>query len=58
VLPIEWTLVNDREIVDITTAISGDLSALGGKITFLDEGDYILTATMTDFLNRSFSTSK
>ncbi|MGX8797620.1 S-layer homology domain-containing protein [Fusibacter sp. JL298sf-3] len=58
VLPIEWTLEKDGEIVDVATSISGDLSALGGKITFLDEGDYILTATMTDFLNRSFSTSK
>jgi S-layer homology domain. len=58
VLPIEWALKKDGEIVDIATAVSGDLSALGGKITFLDEGDYVLTATMTDFLNRSFSTSK
>ena len=58
VLPIEWTLEKEGEIVDVSTSISADLSALGGKITFLDEGDYILTATMTDFLNRSFSTSK
>ncbi len=58
VLPIEWTLEKDGEIVDMAKSISGDLSALGGKITFLDEGDYVLTATMTDFLNRSFSMSK
>jgi len=39
-------------------AFDGSLNAHGGKITFFEEGEYVLTATMTDFLKRSFSHSQ
>jgi len=58
VLPVEWSISKDGEVISEEQAISGSLNAQGGKITFLTDGDYILTATMTDFLERSFSYSQ
>ncbi|MBU5426966.1 S-layer homology domain-containing protein [Tissierella pigra] len=58
VLPVEWSITKDGEVLSEEQAISGSLNAQGGKITFLTDGDYILTARMTDFLERSFSYSQ
>lgn len=58
VLPVEWSISREGKIISEEQAISGSLNAQGGKITFLRDGDYILTATMTDFLKRSFSYSQ
>jgi hypothetical protein len=58
VLPVEWSIAKDGEVISEEQAISGSLNAQGGKITFLTDGDFILTATMTDFLERSFSYSQ
>lgn len=54
ILPVEWSISRDGKIISEDQTISGSLNAQGGKITFLEQGDYILTATMTDFLKRSF----
>ena len=54
VLPVEWSISRDGKIIFEDQAISGSLNTQGGKITFLEQGDYILTTTMTDFLKRSF----
>ena len=51
---MEWSISRDGKITFEDQAISGSLNAQGGKITFLEQGDYILTSTMTDFLKRSF----
>ncbi|MBU5255185.1 S-layer homology domain-containing protein [Tissierella praeacuta] len=58
VLPVEWSITKDNKVISENQAISGSLNAQGGKITFLTDGNYILTATMTDFLERSFSYSQ
>ncbi|WP_353095432.1 S-layer homology domain-containing protein [Tissierella praeacuta] len=58
VLPVEWSITKDGEVISEDQAISGSLNAQGGKITFLTDGNFILTATMTDFLERSFSYSQ
>ncbi len=58
VLPVEWSITKDGEAISEDQAISGNLNAQGGKITFLTEGDYTLIASMTDFLERSFSYSQ
>ena len=58
VLPVEWSIAKDGKVISKEQAISGSLNAQGGKITFLADGDYTLTTTMTDFLERSFSYSQ
>ena len=55
VLPVEWALTKDGKSVSLSTYIEGTLNAQGGKIQFADDGEYILTATMTDALGRTFS---
>lgn len=54
VLPVEWGITKDDKPISEIKAFDGSLNAHGGKITFLEEGEYVLTATMTDFLKRSF----
>ena len=58
VLPVEWSITKDGKVISEEQAISGSLNAQGGKIIFLTEGDYTLTARMTDFIERSFSYSQ
>ena len=54
VLPVEWSLTRDGKSVPFTEAISGSLNAQGGKLTFLSEGEYVLTASLTDYLGRRY----
>lgn len=58
VLPVEWSITKGDKPISESKAFDGSLNAHGGKITFLEEGEYVLTATMTDFLKRSFSHSQ
>ncbi len=58
VLPVEWTVTRDGKSIPLTEAFSGTLNTQGGKITFSAEGNYVLTATMTDYLKRSYSHSE
>ncbi|WP_410176543.1 S-layer homology domain-containing protein [Sedimentibacter saalensis] len=58
VLPIEWSITKDSEPISLSNAISGNLNAHGGKVTFIEDGNYVLTATMTDYLKRSYSHSQ
>lgn len=58
VLPMEWSVSKDGKNISLTEAFSGNLNAQGGKITFKTHGKYILTATMTDYLKRSYSHSE
>lgn len=53
-LPVEWSLNKDGKSVSLSTYIKGTLNAQGGKIQFADDGEYVLTATMTDALGRTF----
>jgi hypothetical protein len=55
VLPVEWALTKDGKSVSLSTYIKGTLNAQGGKIQFTDDGEYVLMATMTDALGRTFS---
>jgi hypothetical protein len=55
VLPVEWALTKNGKSVSLSTYIKGTLNAQGGKIQFADDGEYVLTATMTDALGRTFS---
>lgn len=57
VLPVEWTLMKNGEIIPLDQAVSGTLNAQGGKIRFTEVGEYRLTASMTDALGRVFSYS-
>lgn len=58
VLPVEWTVVKDGKQISLSEAFSGDLNAQGGKFTFKTHGEYVLTATMTDYLKRSYTHSE
>lgn len=58
VLPVEWSVTKDGKSLPLSEAFSGGLNAQGGKITVKDNGEYILTATMTDYLKRSYSHSE
>ncbi len=55
VLPVEWSVAHDSNSVLLTDAVSGNLNAQGGKITLPAPGEYVLTASMTDFLGRSYT---
>ena len=57
VLPVEWTMMKNGEIIPLDQAVSGTLNAQGGKIRFPEVGEYRLTASMTDALGRVFSYS-
>lgn len=54
-LPVEWTLTKDGQSMDLAEQFSGRLNNFGGKGTFLAHGNYVLTASMTDVLGRTFS---
>ncbi len=58
VLPVEWSVTRDGKSVPLTEATSGSLNAQGGKLTFLSEGEYVLTASLTDYLGRSYTNSE
>ncbi len=58
VLPVEWSVSKDGGSIPLTEAFSGSLNPQGGKITFKGDGEYVLTAAMTDYLNRSYSHSE
>ena len=58
VLPVEWSVTKNGKSLPLSEAFSGGLNAQGGKITFKDDGEYVLTATMTDYLKRSYSHSE
>src|SRR5699024_6391563 len=53
-----WAVTKDGKSIPLVEAFSGGLNAQGGKITFKTHGEYVLTATMTDYLKRSYSHSK
>jgi len=58
VLPVEWSVSKDGKSIPLSEAFSGGLNAQGGKITFKGNGEYVLTAAMTDYLKRSYSHSE
>ena len=58
VLPVEWFVTKDGKSLPLSEAFSGELTAQGGKITFKNDGEYVLTAAMTDYLKRSYSHSE
>lgn len=58
ILPVDWSVTRDGKSVSLTEAFSGTLNAQGGKLTFQAHGEYVLTATMTDYLSRSYSHSE
>ena len=58
VLPVEWTVARNGKGIPLSDAFSGTLNAQGGKITFKGEGEYVLTAAITDYLKRSYSHSE
>ncbi len=53
-LDIEWSLEKEGQSVNYSDFIEGSLSKDGGKIRFIDKGEYILTATVTDETGREF----
>lgn len=57
VLPVEWVMMKNGEVIPLDQAVSGTLNAQGGKIRFPNTGEYRLTASMTDALGRVFSYS-
>lgn len=57
-LPMEWTLTKNGKSIALSSAVTGELNKLGGKVHFTSHGDYVLTAKMTDLLGRSYSHSE
>lgn len=55
VLPVEWSVSKDGKSLPLSEAFNGNLTPQGGKITFKGDGEYVLTAAMTDYLKRSYS---
>ncbi len=58
VLPVEWTLTKEDAPISMDKVLQGELNAYGGKINLIAAGDYELTASITDYLGRTFSQSK
>lgn len=58
VLPVEWSLTKNGASVSIAQYLGGTLSYAGGKVTFKESGDYVLTASVTDALGRTFEHSE
>ncbi|MEA4822198.1 MAG: S-layer homology domain-containing protein [Erysipelotrichales bacterium] len=58
VLPVEWSVSKDGGSIPLSEAFDGSLTPQGGKITFKGDGEYVLTAAMTDYLKRSYSHSE
>ncbi|MCQ4935974.1 S-layer homology domain-containing protein [Anaerotignum propionicum] len=57
-LPVEWSLSRNGQAVSLSKVLDGALTALGGKVIFKEHGEFVLTATMTDFLGRSYTHSQ
>ena len=58
VLPIEWVVTKDGKAVKLAEYVEGRFAQRpGGKIRFTEEGEYVLTASMTDALGRTFHTA-
>ena len=57
-LPMVWTLTKDGQNISVGSGIVGDLNTLGGNVKFKEQGQYVLTATMTDYLDRIFTHSE
>lgn len=57
-LPVDWTITKDGKAVSFETVTDGTLNANGGKLRFTEHGSYVLTGTMTDYLDRAFSHSE
>lgn len=57
-LPVEWSVTKNGENISLSSAITGELNKLGGKVQFAYHGKYVLTATMTDLLGRTYSHSE
>ncbi|AGA68791.1 putative S-layer protein [Desulfitobacterium dichloroeliminans LMG P-21439] len=57
ILPVEWIITKDGTNVELYDVVDGALNAYGGKIRFMQTGDYTLTVAMTDALGRAFSYS-
>ena len=58
VLPVVWSLTKDGEAAELSEYFTGALNNYGGRGNFVTHGDYVLTASMTDVLGRTFSVSK
>ncbi|HBF65735.1 MAG TPA: S-layer protein, partial [Clostridium sp.] len=57
-LPVEWSLSKDCQAVSLSKVLDGTLNALGGKVIFKENGEFVLTASMKDFLGRSYTHSE
>jgi len=58
VLPVEWSVTKDGKSISLSEAFDGNLTPQGGKITFKGDGEYVLTAAMTDYQKRNYSHSE
>jgi hypothetical protein len=56
-LPVDWTLTRNGATVNVADFIEGSLTETGGSIRFKQDGEYTLTATITDATGREFATS-
>ncbi|NLB79987.1 MAG: hypothetical protein GX796_14430, partial [Clostridiaceae bacterium] len=54
-LDIVWTISKDGQETELNTCIEGVLTNGGGTIRFMDKGDYVLTAIITDETVRAFA---
>ena len=51
-LPVEWSVSKDGKNIPLSEAFDASLTPKAGKITFKGDGEYVLTAAMTDYLKR------
>lgn len=54
-LNIEWTLEKEGEPVNFNDFVEGSLANDGGRIRFVDKGEYVLAANVTDETGRVFT---
>lgn len=57
ILPLEWSLARNGQNIKLDESINGTLNSQGGRVQFLQEGEYLITAAMSDALGRIFSDS-
>ena len=53
-----WSLTKDAQPLPLETALDGGLQNEGGEIRFTEPGSYVLTATLTDPIGRSYTHSE
>ncbi|MFT9494704.1 S-layer homology domain-containing protein [Anaerosolibacter sp.] len=57
-MKVDWILLKNGEVAELSTELEGKLTNEGGNIRFKDKGVYMLTGKLIDESGRTFETSR